>query len=126
MSKVMTLEDQNWKTGQLGEFAVSDCPLWEGNGVYTGLFRLPKGFAFPHHTHRGWVQVYVLSGSIRVQLAGGTHDMGVGEYYVVEEGDAHIETVQEDDTTIFVASGEGRKGLYDPVNLSGELVANDS
>jgi mannose-6-phosphate isomerase-like protein (cupin superfamily) len=123
MSKVMTLADQNWKTRQLGDFTVSDCPLWEGGDIYTGLFRLPKGFTFPHHTHRGWVQIYVLSGSIQVRFDDGARDMRVGEYYVVEKGDAHEEVVQEDGTTIFVASGEGRDGLYDPVNLPGELAA---
>lgn len=60
MSKITTVEDQNWKSAQLGDFVVSECPLWETDEAYTYLLKLPKGFLFPHHCHCGNVQVFVL------------------------------------------------------------------
>lgn len=59
MSKITTTDDQNWKSTQLGDFVVSECPLWE--------------------------------------------------------------LVEEDDTMLYVTSAENRAGLYEPVNLPGEL-----
>ena len=121
MSKITTTEDQNWKTAQLGDFVVSECPLWETDDAYTYLLKVPKGFLFPHHAHRGTVQVFVLQGCIQVQFVDGARDIRANEFYVVEEGDAHIELVEEDNTVLYVTSAENRAGLYDPVNLAGEL-----
>jgi quercetin dioxygenase-like cupin family protein len=121
MSKITAVEDQNWKTAQLGDFVVSECPLWETDEAYTYLLKLPKGFLFPHHAHRGSVQVFVLRGCIKVQFADDVRDIRANEFYVVEEGDAHVELVEEDDTMLYVTSAENRAGLYEPVNLPGEL-----
>jgi quercetin dioxygenase-like cupin family protein len=126
MAAISKLADQKWRSGQLGDFLVHDCPLWESDNLYTCIYRLPKGFVFPHHTHRGWVQIFVLKGKMRVDLADGSREIGENEYYVVEEGDAHVEVVEDDETVIFVAAGESRSGLYDPVNLPGELVVADA
>lgn len=121
MSKITTTDDQNWKSTQLGDFVVSECPLWETDEAYTYLLKLPKGFVFPHHAHRGAVQVFVLQGCIQVQFTDGARDVRANEFYVFEAGDAHVELVEEDDTMLYVTSAENRAGLYEPVNLPGEL-----
>lgn len=121
MSKITGVEDQNWKSAQLGDFVVSECPLWETDEAYTYLLKLPKGFLFPHHAHRGNVQVFVMQGCIQVKFSDGARDVRANEFYVVEEGDAHVELVEEDDTVLYVTSAENRAGLYKPVDLPGEL-----
>jgi hypothetical protein len=67
------------------------------------------------------VQVFVMQGCIQVQFSDGVRDIRANEFYVVEEGDAHVELVEEDDTVLYVTSAENRAGLYKPVNLPGEL-----
>src|SRR5882724_9060335 len=114
MAKFVTKADQQWASARLGGFDVDECPLWQGkDSPYSGLFRLPKGFQFPHHKHGRWVQILVLGGKIRVEVDGlEPRTMAAGEYYFVEPGDPHVETVVED-LTAFVVTAENREALYE-------------
>ncbi|MGH8196221.1 MAG: cupin domain-containing protein [Woeseiaceae bacterium] len=111
MAKFVTTADQQWVSAQLAGFHVEECRLWDEDNLFAGLFKLPKGFVFPHHSHRNWVQIFVLSGQIRVDLDG--HDpesVSAGGYYFVEPGDPHIETVEED-LIAFIITAENRDAL---------------
>jgi quercetin dioxygenase-like cupin family protein len=111
MAKFVTTQDQKWAAAHLAGFNVEECRLWEEDNLFSGIFRLPKGFVFPHHSHRNWVQLFVLSGRIRVDLDGHEpRSISGGGYYFIEPGDPHIETVEED-ITVFVTTAENRDAL---------------
>ncbi|MCV7408196.1 hypothetical protein AWC05_18985 [Mycobacterium florentinum] len=111
MAKFVTTQDQRWASAYLAGFNVEECRLWDKGNLFAGIFKLPKGFVFPHHSHRSWVQIFVLDGQIRVDLDG--HEpksISAGGYYFVEPGDPHVETVEED-LTAFVTTAENREAL---------------
>ena len=67
----VTKAEQQWGSAKLGGFTVEECPLMQAEDTpYSGLFRLPTGFQFPHHAHGRWVQILVLGCKIRVEIDG--------------------------------------------------------
>ena len=112
LAKFVTTEDQEWGSAELGGLTVQECCLWQTEDLYAGLFKLPKGFQFPHHSHGKWVQIYVLAGKIRVDMDGQEpRSISAGEYYFVEPGEPHVETVEED-LHAYVVTAENRANLY--------------
>lgn len=111
MAKFVTTEDRRWRSAQLAGLTIEECRLWEDEDLFAGIFKLPKGFQFPHHSHRNWVQIFVLSGQMRVDIDGQeSKSVTGGGFYVVEPGDSHVETVEED-LTAFVTTAEDRPPL---------------
>lgn len=111
MAKFVTTQDQKWAEAQLAGFHVAECRLWDDNNLFSGIFKLPKGFVFPHHSHRNWVQVFVLSGQVRVDLDGDEpRSIARGEYYLIEPGEPHVETVEEDITAL-ITTADNRDAL---------------
>ncbi|MDA2893258.1 cupin domain-containing protein [Mycolicibacterium sp. BiH015] len=113
MARVVTTEEQQWASAHLAGFDVEECRLWDQDNMFAGIFKLPKGFVFPHHAHRNWVQIFVVSGQIRIDLDGQeSRSISAGGYYFVEPGDPHVETVEED-LTALVITAEDRSALND-------------
>jgi quercetin dioxygenase-like cupin family protein len=70
-----------------------------------------KGTQLLSHRHAYWVQVFVISGKMQVEVVGSeAHTIAAGEYYFVEPGEAHVETALED-TQLLVVAQEGREGV---------------
>lgn len=109
MTRYLPTDAQQWRTIDVVGIPMQACRLWEGDhNVKSGLFRMPQGMALPVHHHLYWCQVYVVSGSIEVQVEGESpHAINAGGYYFVEPGDTHRETALAD-TLLLVICEEDR------------------
>jgi len=91
MTRYIRPQDHAWTaTGIAG---VEKTVLWRGgHGVATELFRLQKDAPYPPHPHRGWEQMWVIEGRIRL----GDQEIGPGEFAFTEPGESHAPEVLED------------------------------
>ena len=100
MTKYVTTSERHWESARVRGVDMPSCTLWDsGHDVVTRLFRLSKGTQLPRHRHAVWVQIYVVSGKLHVDL--GDRTLKAGDYYFVEPGDTHVETALED-TELFI------------------------
>jgi len=100
VTRYVTKAEQKWDQARVRGVNMPSCTLWDGgHDVVTRLFRLPKGCQLPRHKHAVWVQIFVVSGKMHVDL--GERTLEAGDFYFVEPGDTHIETALED-TELFI------------------------
>jgi len=82
------------------------CPVFEGDGMRSGFFRMASGCQIPKHHHSSWVQVAVISGRMRVEQDGNpVRIVSAGGVYFVSPGEDHVETA-EVETIVLVTQGE--------------------
>ena len=82
------------------------CPVFEGDGMRSGLVRMASGCQIPDHHHSSWVQVAVISGRMRVEQDGSpVRIIPAGGVYFVSPGEDHVETA-EVETILLVTRGE--------------------
>ncbi len=86
------------------------CLVWEGQyGMYSALFRMPKGGAFDQHTHQTWLQTVVLEGQLKVETdKDGTRFINPGECYIIEPDEPHTESAVEDSLVLITRPEEGK------------------
>ena len=98
-----------WSPVSVRGTAMEGCPVFEGHGMRSGVFRMSAGCQLPDHHHAIWVQVAVLSGRMRVEQAGNpARIVPAGGVYFVNPGEDHVETA-EVETILLVTKGEDRK-----------------
>lgn len=86
-------------------------PIFEGDhDVRSAFFKMKQGDSISVHEHRKWVQVAVLSGSLRVEQ-GNTPSFIARprDVYFLDPGHPHTETALED-SLVLVTQGEDRAG----------------
>ena len=86
-------------------------PVFEGDhGVRSAFIKLREGDVIRRHKHRKWVQVAIVSGSLRIEQEGAeTFTAQSGEVYFLDPGHQHVETALTD-TLVLVTQGEDRPG----------------
>jgi quercetin dioxygenase-like cupin family protein len=88
-------EDRVWSPVTVRGTPMDKCPVFEGHGTQSALFRMASGCQIPDHHHSGWVQVAVLSGRMRVeQKARPARMVPAGGVYFVTPGEDHVETAE--------------------------------
>ncbi len=104
----------NWDaTVEAHEMISQRCLVWEGKyGMYSALFRMPKGGTFDKHTHPNWIQTVVLEGQLKVETEeDGTHFVRAGECYIIESDEPHIESAVEDSVVLITMAEDGGEFL---------------
>ena len=86
-------------------------PIFEGDhDVRSAFFRMKKGDVIANHKHKKWVQVAVLSGTIKVKQGDSSEFVAeFGTVYFLDPGFFHVETAMED-SILLVTQGEDRPG----------------
>jgi len=86
--------------------AMEACPVFDGHGTRSALFRMAAGCQIPDHHHANWVQVAVVSGRMRVEQDGTpARIVPAGGVYFVSPGEDHVETA-EVETVVLVTQPE--------------------
>ncbi len=103
-------------TVEAHEMIAQRCLVWEGkHGLYSALFRMPKGGTFAKHTHPSWIQTVVLDGQLKVETEkDGTRFVRSGECYIIEPGEVHTESSVED-SLVLITQPEYREEFLSKV-----------
>lgn len=85
--------------------------VFEGDyDVRSAFFRMKADQVIPRHTHTKWVQVMIVSGSMKIEQEGVEDIEAVaGSVYFLDPHYPHTETALED-TLVLVTQGEDRPG----------------
>lgn len=109
MTRYVTKSDRTWDAARVRGVSMPSCTLWDGgHDVVTRLFRMEKGASLPRHRHEVWVQIFVVSGKMHVDL--GDRTLEAGDYYFVEPGDTHVETALEDTELLVIRYAHDPQG----------------
>jgi len=85
--------------------------VFEGNyDLRSAFFRMKAGQVIARHTHTKWVQVMILSGSMKIEQEGVEDIVAkAGSVYFLDPHYPHTETALEE-TLVLVTQGEDRPG----------------
>ena len=101
MAKFVAKDERVWKSDTVVGNSITRCMLWnDGHNVSASLVPMPKGKNLGHHRHDTWVQVFVVSGSMKVLPDNRVIESG--GYYFVEEGDEHTEIALEESLVLII------------------------
>ena len=99
-------DNRVWSPVKVRGTAMERCPVFEGHGMRSGLFRMASGCQISDDHHSSWVQVAVISGRMRVEQDGSPAQIvRAGGVYFVSPGEDHVETA-EVETIVLVTQGE--------------------
>ena len=92
--------------------------LWTGpeSGRWAGLFKWKQGYVAAPHKHLGAVQVYMLSGKLKVRDA----TLNAGDYVYEPNGMLHDATEALEDTE-YLLIGDGPVLFFDDDSFTGYL-----
>jgi len=107
MAKYISEHERKWKTDDIVGNKMELCELWNDGNVSARLVRMPKGKDLGFHRHETWVQVFVLSGKLRVTP--GEKVVEKGGYYFVEPGDEHGEMSEEEALVLVIRDEPNRQ-----------------
>ena len=106
MTRFCEPDNRVWSPVSVRGTAMETCPVFEGHGTRSALFRMAPGCHIPDHHHSNWVQVAVMSGRMRVEQEGtAARIVPAGGVYFVGPGEDHVETA-EVETVVLVTQPE--------------------
>jgi quercetin dioxygenase-like cupin family protein len=95
MTSYQVPDSRVWSSVTVRGTAMEKCPVFEGHGTQSALFRMASSCQIPDHHHSSWVQVAVISGRMRVeQDARPAQIVPAGGVYIVTPGEDHVETAE--------------------------------
>ena len=98
-------DSRTWSPVAVRGTPMETCPVFEGHGMRSALFRMASGCQIPDHHHSGWVQVAVISGRMRVeQEANPARIISAGGVYFVSPGEDHVKTAEVETVVLVTQS----------------------
>ena len=112
MARYLTAAEMKWQDVEIPmtwadgvephDMIAESCMLSTGEGgIYTAMFRMPKGYSFDMHLHATCVQSVVLQGQLQLETKqDGPRVFNAGECYIIEPDEPHVETALEDSVVL--------------------------